>query len=91
MLIIVIIIAVKNKKEQREVFEQKNSKEIVIETKQDYDEETGLYYITDENTGEIIGASRDENDLEFYKKHPDYNPNPLSNRSTNIQDFVDYD
>jgi len=41
--------------------------------------------------GEIIAASYDEVDLEFYKEHPDYNPNPLASRSTNLQDFVYYE
>jgi len=52
------------------------------------DDETGLYYIRDDTTGEIIHASYDESDLDFYQKHPDYNPNPLVPRSTNLNDFV---
>lgn len=38
--------------------------------------------------GEIISASRNEEDLKFYKDHPDYNPNPLIQRSTNLNDFL---
>ena len=51
----------------------------------------GLYYIKDEVTNEIITASPNEKDLEFYKKNPDYNPNPLSTRSTDLKSFVDYE
>lgn len=53
-----------------------------------YDEETGLYYIRNDQTGEIIAASYDEIDLDFYKTHPDYNPNPLATKSMNLEDFV---
>ena len=53
-----------------------------------YDENTSLYYVRDEKTGEIIGVSQDETDLEFYKENPDYNPNPLQQRSTDINDYI---
>jgi hypothetical protein len=56
-----------------------------------YDSETGLYYIQDEATGEIISASTNEDDLDFYIENPDYNPNPLSSRSTDLSSFVSYD
>lgn len=56
---------------------------------ENYDEETGLYYLRDEETGEIIHASQNEDDLDFYREHPDYNPNPLAPRSDNLRDFVD--
>lgn len=53
-----------------------------------YDEETGLYYIKDEETGEIISASKDEAYLKIYIDNPDYNPNPLTQKSTSLQDFI---
>ena len=56
-----------------------------------YDENTSLYYVRDEKTGEIIGASRDKEDLKFYEENPDYNPNPLQTRSTNIEDYIYFD
>lgn len=40
--------------------------------------------------GEIVGASQDEADMEFYKQNPDYNPNPLAPRSTDISDYSGY-
>ena len=55
-----------------------------------FDENTSLYYIKDEKTGEILGASQDETDLKFYEENPDYNPNPLQKRSTNIEDYYSY-
>lgn len=60
----------------------------VTQSQSKFDEDTGLYYLKDENTGEIIAASRDENDLQFYIDHPDYNPDPLTPRSKNLEDFL---
>lgn len=53
-----------------------------------YDEVTKLYYIRDEVTQEIISASYNESDLDLYKEHPDYNPNPHIQRSRNLYDYV---
>lgn len=53
-----------------------------------YDEETELYYIRDEATNEIIAASPYKEDLNFYKKHPDYKPDPFATRSTDLHDFL---
>ena len=55
-----------------------------------YDEETGLYYIKDEATGEILYASDDENSPAFkiYRDDPDYNPNPLQARPTSLEEFM---
>ena len=69
--------------------------EITIESntpkvESEFDENTSLYYIKDEETGEILGASQDETDLKFYEENPDYNPNPLQKRSTNIEDYYSY-
>lgn len=50
----------------------------------------GFYYIRDEKTNEIIAASTNEEDLEIYKKDPDYNPNPLAQKTTDLNSFVDY-
>ncbi len=50
----------------------------------------GLYYIKDKATNEIITASSNEEDLEFYKENPDYNPNPLAPKSTELSSFMDY-
>ena len=52
-----------------------------------------MYYILDDATGEIIYASREEDDpnFEFYQSHPDYNPNPLQPRSTSLEDFLRYE
>lgn len=56
----------------------------------EYDEKTGLYYVKNESTGEILYASYDEDDamLDFYKNNPDYNPNPLAPKRTSLEDFV---
>jgi len=89
VIAIIVIFVNRNKNEKIEVSVQSPS---VIISDKEYDEETGLYYIKDEKTGEIIYASYDENDpdFEFYKEHPDYNPNPLAIRSTNLEDFIYY-
>lgn len=91
LIIIIVIVLVLgaimifiNKKEHKNDY----SKD-VDEIPTQYDEETGLYYIIDEETGEIIYASTTEADLDFYKENPDYNPNSYTIRSTNLQDFID--
>lgn len=60
-----------------------------VESQIDFDEETRLYYIKDNNTNEIIYATQDENDpeLQFYLEHPDYNPTPLVPRSTDLKSW----
>ena len=58
-----------------------------IETESKYDENTTFYYIENKETGEIITASHDETDLEFYESHPDYNPNPLGVKPTELERY----
>ncbi|MBR2290155.1 MAG: hypothetical protein IJ867_06160 [Clostridia bacterium] len=84
------MVVLKNRK--NDIVVETKATESSIEIKNDYDEETGLYYIIDEVTGEIIYASQDENDpnFDFYREHPDYNPNPLEPRSTRLDDFWGY-
>lgn len=53
-----------------------------------FDEETELYYIKDEETGEIIGASKNKKDLQIYIDNPDYNPNPLITKKQKLEDFL---
>ena len=52
-----------------------------------FDEEKELYYIQD-SEGNIISASSNIEDLEFWEKHPDYNPNPLIKKSTDLEDYL---
>ena len=85
--IIIVILIIKNtKKSQNIVINENNNNKKQVTT--NFDEETNLYYIRDENTGEIITASYNEEDIEFYKEHPDYNPNPLAPRITNLNDYL---
>ena len=78
------IIANKNKKE----IKNENKVNEVGDQNSSYDENTGLYYVEDKETGEIISASRDEGDLEFYESHPDYNPNPLSPKTKDLNSYL---
>lgn len=78
---IFLIIKSKNKEIIKDV-----PKTIVSETQ--YDEETELYYIKNEETDEIISASYNEHDLDFYKEHPDYNPNPLEPKNKTLKDYI---
>jgi uncharacterized membrane protein YvbJ len=89
--LIIITIVAKNKGQVNQEEVKQSLQNIVLDI--NYDEETGLYYIKDESTGEIIYASEDEDDpeLQFYKEHPDYNPNPLSSRSTDLSSFVSFE
>jgi uncharacterized membrane protein YvbJ len=90
VVILIIIAIVVNNKNQVKQEDAKQSLQTLADI--NYDEETGLYYIKDESTGEIIYASEDEDDpeLQFYKEHPDYNPNPLSSRSTDLSSFASF-
>lgn len=89
IVILIIAIALINTKD-RNTINMKHTDEISEEAEVKYDEETGLYYIRDEETNEIIAASREETDLEFYKKHPDYKLNSDEVRSKDLKDFVEY-
>ena len=87
LLIVVLIITFSNRKDNSSQSTKQTPK---VEVATNFDEDTGLYYVKDEETGDILYASYDENDpsLEFYKEHPDYNPNPLNSRSRNLEDFI---
>ncbi len=89
VLIIIIAVVLKFKNDDRQTHENPTNIKL---TEIKYDEETGLYYIRDNNTEEIIYASDDENDpeLQFYKENPDYNPNPLLPKSTDLSSFINY-
>ena len=54
-----------------------------------YDEETALYYIKEKETGKILGASHDKEELQFYIDNPNYNPNPLDSAEIGLETFVD--
>ena len=89
LIIVIITLIFINKRNEK--IKDKNKIEIQNETSKiesNYDENTSLYYVRDEKTGEIIGASRDEEDLKFYEENPDYNPNPLQTRPTDIEDYT---
>lgn len=86
VLIVFTIAHIKNTNQTKE-----NDGEISTENLHSYfDEESGLYYLKNEETGEIIQASRNEDDLQFFLENPDYNPDPLTERSTNLEDFINY-
>ena len=58
-----------------------NEKNIVSsEIKSNYNNETGMYEIVDEVTGEVIVQSEFEEEIstqiDFYKKNPEYRANP---------------
>lgn len=69
---------------------EKNKSEASVETSStvSYDEATKLYYIKNEVTGEIISASQNEDELEFYKDNPEYNPNPLQEKTNSLEDYA---
>ena len=48
----------------------------------------GLYYIKDDESGEIINASFYKEDLDFFVEHPDYKLNPFLPRSTSLEEFI---
>ena len=63
----------------------KTNKENVSQTEIQYNKETGEYYILDETTNEIKASSTDEAGLQIYIDNPDYNPNPLVNSKSGVQ------
>jgi len=81
---VVIFTGKKSKTQGNTVIENKE-----IETS--YDNETGLYYIKDEETNEIITASQNEEDLKFYEENPEYNPNPLATKRTDLSSYINYE
>ena len=74
IVVIVILLSAKSSREAAKTIESEANK---VKGKAEYDEETELYYIKDEETGRIIAASYDEEGLQFYIDNPDYNSNPL--------------
>lgn len=53
-----------------------------------FDEETGYYYIKDGETGEILSASKDKNDLLIYIDNPDYKGNPLIGSASSLEEYL---
>ena len=91
IIIVGVAVILLNKKDNEiEVKDEITIESNTPKVESEFDENTSLYYIKDEETGEILGASQDETDLKFYEENPDYNPNPLQKRSTNIEDYYSY-
>ena len=91
LIILLVSFVINNKKDSKsKVSNEVASGNMTRKVESEFDENTSLYYIKDEKTGEILGASQDETDLKFYEENPDYNPNPLQKRSTNIEDYYSY-
>ena len=91
IIIVVVAVILLNKKDNEiEVKDEITIESNTPKVESEFDENTSLYYIKDEETGEILGASQDETDLKFYEENPDYNPNPLQKRSTNIEEYYSY-
>ena len=65
-----------------------NTNTVVQKSKIEYDENTGYYYVKDNKTGEIRGASQDEAELKIYVDNPDYDPDPLSSHPTDLQEYI---
>lgn len=78
VLIIGIVVVVNIRKNKNQ--------ENMVQTGIQYNEETGEYYILDENTNEIKASSTDESGLQIYIDNPDYNPNPLLDSSEEGQE-----
>ena len=76
--ILIIWITFSNAKSKKTKDNIETSKVSTAETK--YDEESGLYYVQDKETGEIIAAGNDASALKIYEDNPDYNPNPFEHR-----------
>ena len=86
-IFLIVIFSLTVKKDKKINQDEKIQNE-EIKLNSNYDENTSLYYIEDEKSGEIISISRDEKDLEFYESHPDYNPNPLSSSQKDLNSYL---
>ena len=86
IFIVFVYVFFKTRNKNEIPMEQGESSE--LEREECYDDYTGLYYIRNKETGEILFTSRNQEELDFYKEHPDYNPNPLSEKETDIADFI---
>ena len=79
ILLIIVIAVVINRRNNL------NNKEENINTEISYNNDTGEYYIEDEN-GQILHSAYSEDDLYIYQIDPDYDAkNPDSNIEKNIQ------
>ena len=80
ILLIIVIAVVINRRNNLNNNEEEN-----INTEISYNNETGEYYIEDEN-GQILHSAYSEDDLYIYQIDPDYDAkNPDSNIEKNIQ------
>ena len=80
IILLIIVIAVVINRRNNLNNEQEN-----INTEISYNNETGEYYITD-NEGQILHSAYNEDDLYIYQIDPDYDAkNPDSNLEENIQ------
>lgn len=82
IIFISIIIFIKNNDERYEM-------NAIPEKEAKYDENTRLYYVVDNFTGEIRAASYNEEELQIYIDNPNYDPDPIHINSTNIEDFME--
>ena len=85
LILIIVLIFNKNKKVKSET---NNLSEVKANNGVLFDEETGLYYLKNNETGEIIYASRHEEELQVYIDNPYYNPNPLAPKRTTLEDYM---
>ena len=79
IIFVIIFIIIKSKNKHVNLNETKNNT-IVSEIKSNYNNETGMYEIVDEITGEVISETISEEEmnlqLKFYKENPDYRAEP---------------
>lgn len=85
LILIMVFVFSKNKRVKNET---NNIAEVKTNDGVLFDEETGLYYLKDNETGEIIYASRNKEELQVYVDNPDYNPNPLAPKKTTLEEYM---
>lgn len=74
-IFVLILVMVNNKKNKNN--NEKNVSQEVKVSNIVQDEETGEYYIYNQETGEEIARSEDRIALHIYEIDPNYNPNPI--------------
>ena len=82
----VIISKINMNKPQNSKTQNKNT---IPKSEIQYDEKTGYYYVRDEETGEIRGASKEEMELKIYIDNPDYDSDPFTTNPKDLNEYIE--
>lgn len=87
VLLIILIIAIFKLNSENKSINDKQEDSSVTKSDVHFDESTGLYYIINEENGEIRAASKDVAELQIYIDQPDLIIDPLEHHNS-LEDFI---